>query len=88
MIADNMISLFSGTRICASFNASTSLHEAARFNDCEEALHLIYSGASINAVDMHGRTPLSYAVMNGHQRIIDLLLLQGADASLLELVLA
>jgi ankyrin repeat protein len=36
-------------------------------------------GVDVNSEDRLGRTPLSYAVQSGHERIVELLLANGAE---------
>lgn len=38
--------------------------------------------ADVNRQTSHGDTPLYYAVFNGHQKAVERLLLNGADASI------
>lgn len=44
-------------------------------------LLLLDKNANVNSVDKYGRTPLHYACINGCQKVVDLLVRNGADAS-------
>jgi ankyrin repeat protein/beta-lactamase regulating signal transducer with metallopeptidase domain len=61
--------------------AATPLHQAAADRNLKEARSLISRGANINAKDKEGRTPLFYAVENGHTFMCDLLIVKGADVN-------
>ncbi len=52
---------------------------AARGNDCESIRTALHEGASSNARDDLGCTPLYYATMNGNSSTVKLLLAAGAD---------
>lgn len=58
------------------------LLEAASKNDLHLVMRLIRQGVSINSVDYDLRSALHVAHENGHQRVVDFLLLNGADPSL------
>ena len=49
---------------------------------CETVILLLleYEGIDINSKDIVGRTPLSWAAMNGHTAVVQLLLEHGIDA--------
>ncbi len=64
----------------AGFSAPPfDLHNAAREGGAELASVLLDGGADINGTDDLGRTPLLYAAEHGHDRVVELLLQEGAD---------
>ena len=68
----------------ASPSPSAGLHAAARNGDLAQVDRLLAQGASLNAPDDAGRTPLIIAVMQGHVEVVRRLLTAGANASLLD----
>lgn len=60
-------------------DGSTALHIAARYQCLETARVLIACNADINAVDKTLRTPLHLCAHNQDAKIVELLLLHGAD---------
>ena len=52
----------------------TPLHLCARFGRHKAAESLLKTGASVNAVNYQGNTPLHYASFEGHARIVRLLM--------------
>jgi hypothetical protein len=56
----------------------TGLHLAAYFGVYEVVNTLIRRGQSMDLKDSYGRTPLSWAVGNGHEAVVKLLLEKGA----------
>jgi len=57
------------------------LHKACRMGDKEVAEFLISNGADVNAKGSAGKTPLIYALQNGHIDIVRLLIANGADVN-------
>jgi ankyrin repeat protein len=56
-------------------NGWTALHHAAYNGDYDSAAILIRDGgASVNAYSNQQRTPLHFAALNNHKRLIQLLL--------------
>ncbi len=68
---------------------TTILHEAAKHGSFE-FLEMALGGSEghsrldVNATDILGRTPLSYASQSGHLHVIKLLLKKGADMTLVD----
>lgn len=68
-----------------AMNASvaTPLHLAVSFRDedvaCRISQQLIDFGAELNAPQMGGQTPLHHAVARGSEKLVELLVLAGAD---------
>lgn len=58
-----------------------AMHRAAMTGDLNEIAQLIRSGYSIKTFDDMGRTPLHYAVINEHYKIVKFLLDHGADVN-------
>jgi pectate lyase len=59
-----------------------SIHEAARFGALAKVRSLIEKGNDINEKDASGKTPLHYAVGNGHKDVAELLIAKGADVNI------
>jgi len=59
----------------------TSLHEAACWNDVEQARALLASGCDVNAVGREGWSALAVAVFMGRLEVARLLIDSGADAA-------
>lgn len=59
-------------------NGCTALRAAAILGEYDVAKLLIDAGADVNMKDTVGKTPLDYAIENGYEDIIDLLLNSGA----------
>ncbi|OAQ96547.1 hypothetical protein LLEC1_02349 [Akanthomyces lecanii] len=55
--------------------------EDGRYDDVEDSLR---HGANINNVDCFGESALHYAAENGHVEIVELLLAQGADRTMID----
>ena len=55
------------------------LHDAARAGDIAQARSLIEAGTDLNAIGEDGETPLTSAVLGGHEELAVLLLDRGAD---------
>jgi ankyrin repeat protein len=62
----------------------TGLHAAAHKGDLVQLKKLLTSGASVNARDQFGRTPVHVATFAKHPEIIRALALAGANLELLE----
>lgn len=58
------------------------LHSAASARNIEAARHLLEHGAPVNARQLGGWVPLHAAAQNGDRAMVELLLRQGADASM------
>ena len=56
----------------------TPLHSAAQHGDLSSVRHLLAAGANPNALDLQGMTPLAYAALRGHNRIVTMLRKYGA----------
>ena len=67
---------------CSSYSEvpkrMTQVHLVAYFG-LNEAMAALLSGHDLNSKNNYGRTPLSYAVENGHEAVVKLLLEKGAD---------
>ncbi|PKA59637.1 Acyl-CoA-binding domain-containing protein 2 [Apostasia shenzhenica] len=57
------------------------IHISAREGEVDGLLKHIENGASVNARDSEGRTPLHWAVDRGHLEVVELLLRRNADAN-------
>jgi ankyrin repeat protein len=62
-----------------SYGGATGLHLAAEWGYGEIVELLLRNGAKVDAVDRLGKTPLLWAVANGHEEIARLLLAAKAD---------
>ena len=60
-------------------NQRTALHYAAGYGELHTARHLVQLGASVNARDRAGMTPLGWACLKGHLDLSQLLLKADAD---------
>ena len=64
-------------------NGNTQLHEACVKGDVTEVLKLVYvRGHKINVQNNRGNTPLHLACDNGHNNIVETLMLAGADETI------
>ena len=68
----------------ASPSPSAGLHAAARNGDLAQVDRLLAQGASLNAPDEAGRTPLIVATVQGHVEVVRRLLAAGANPALLD----
>ena len=68
----------------ASPSPSAGLHAAARNGDLAQVDRLLAQGASLNAPDEAGRTPLIVATVQGHIEVVRRLLAAGANPALLD----
>ncbi len=57
------------------------LINAAANGDLSTVSHLLSKGKNINIQCSFGLTPLLWASMNGHERVVSLLIERGADIS-------
>ncbi len=64
---------------CAFMSYTEPIHDAAAKGDITELETILARGASINKRDARGRTPLYWAALNGHEDVIEYLLVNGAD---------
>lgn len=55
------------------------LMNACQYGNARKIVELLQEGADVNCQDFFSRTPLVFAVRNGHCNIIDLLVEHGAD---------
>ncbi|OON19965.1 hypothetical protein X801_04160 [Opisthorchis viverrini] len=53
-----------------TIEGQTALHFAARSGFLEAAVCLVYHGARVNVVDVHGATPLHLAAKHGHAHVV------------------
>lgn len=68
--------------ICAQVpDVNAELLAAARKGNAAQVKTLLESGASVNAKNNYGVTPLFFASWNGHAEVVRLLLAKGAEAS-------
>ena len=68
---------------CGNDNGYTELHWACIKNNVVDVLRLAYiSGHSINVQDNNGYTPLHEVCYNGHNEIVETLMLAGADETM------
>jgi len=74
---DAGVSVNLGSRVIKN----TALHTAAKEGDKKLAEFLIKNGASINAGNFAGETPLSFAVRNGKTEIAELLIDKGVGVN-------
>ena len=58
-----------------------NIHEAARTGNIEAVKQHIAAGADVNAKNDWGWTPLTYAAINDHEEIAELLIAKGADVN-------
>jgi ankyrin repeat protein len=63
-------------------DGSTALHWTAHWDDVDTADLIIRAGASVDAADDYGVTPLLLAAENGSARMVDVLLKAGANPNL------
>lgn len=59
----------------------TALHTAAAYSQSDAVRALLEVGASVNAADHEGFTPLDWAVANRHTAVKELLVHAGASTS-------
>jgi hypothetical protein len=57
----------------------TGVHVAAYSGLTEAIIALLKSGHDLNSMDTFGRTPLSWAIGNGHEAVVRLLVEKGAE---------
>nr|XP_033785675.1 transient receptor potential cation channel subfamily A member 1 [Geotrypetes seraphini] len=63
-------------------NNETPLHKSALFDHCELAEYLISMGADLNSIDNDSRSPLLLAVTCAAWKVVNLLLLKGANVKI------
>ena len=68
------------------FISSTNLHEAAKNGNWKLAKLLILENADVNQIDDNGDYPLQLAVLNGHPKVVAVLLQNGARKDLKKLL--
>lgn len=61
------------------YNDYDPVHLAVADHDVEAAQSLLDQGHVVDAIDRDGRTPLFYAVLEGHEPLVDLLIRRGAS---------
>ena len=71
--------LDSGANVNEQHDGTTLLHIAAFNNRHLIAEKLIVKGAMVNAMDKNGGKPLHVAVSLGHEKIVELLINNGAE---------
>jgi ankyrin repeat protein len=59
--------------------AETDLHRAVLRGDVDAATAAISAGAELDALDELGHTALHWAVFGGHEALVELLLVAGAN---------
>jgi ankyrin repeat protein len=57
----------------------SGVHLAAYFGRVETTMALLKNRHDLDSKDTHGRTPLTWAVGNGHEAVVKLLLEKGAE---------
>lgn len=62
-------------------SSDEDLWAAVKHGQCELAIRVLESGASVDALDARGLTPLAEAVLNTDVPLVDALLASGADAT-------
>ena len=67
-------------------NGITGLMKAASSGDYQAFMEELADGADVNATDIFGNTPLAYAAMGGHDRIVRALLMMNADAGAVNMI--
>ena len=68
------------------FITSTNLHEAAKNGNWKLTKLLILENADVNQIDDNGDYPLQLAVLNGHPKVVAVLLQNGARKDLKKLL--
>ncbi len=71
-----------GADIHFLMNEANALHGACFKGYTKAAAALIEAGCKVNVRDANGTTPLLYAVMGEHKKLVTLLLESGADPSI------
>ena len=62
---------------CCPLHVTVDVKAAYGHEECADSL--IHHGASVNAHDVHGRTPLHMAAMCGHVALLGMLLQVSAE---------
>lgn len=86
-ILDYLLTNFSQLRDAVDKNGNTALHyvaqrDASFGNTPEFVEHLVNEGLNVNAQNIHGDTPLIYAVRHGNIEVIQSLLNANADPTI------
>ena len=61
---------------------SVDIWEAAEYGNIETIKHHLANGTDVNVQDFDGWTPLHWAAMEGHKKIAELLIANGADVNM------
>jgi len=66
---------------CGPSAPDISIHDAAEEGNIKAVKQHLAAGTDVDAKDMNGETPLTWAAYSGHKEIAELLLANGADVN-------